>query len=127
MRLSTLSSPKALSALILALLSSAELAQARPDPKIYSKTEWSHNRGKKVARTAIRRALEKHSFNETIVSPGFNGVTPYETTAPYENVWGGLANEEAASVIAWLFAQPALNLTVSENATNWDNSMQVHC
>ncbi|KAF7520045.1 hypothetical protein G7054_g12903 [Neopestalotiopsis clavispora] len=123
MRLSTLSSPKALSALTLAFLSSAELAQARPDPKIYSKTEWSHNRGKKVARTAIRRALEKHSFNETIVSPGFNGVTPYETTAPYDNVWGGLADEEAASVIAWLFAQPSLNLTVSENATNWDNSI----
>lgn len=127
---SALSSPKALSsALVWALLSSAELALARPEPQpnIHSKTEWSHNRGKKVARTVLRHALERRqtSVNETVVaaSPGFDGSAPYAAKAPYDNIWGGLSDTEAASVIAWLFAQPSLNLTVSENATGWDNSM----
>ncbi|KAJ9662521.1 hypothetical protein H2201_006009 [Coniosporium apollinis] len=30
---------------------------------------------------------------------------------------------ETVSVAEWLFAQPALNLTVSENATEWDNTV----
>ncbi|KAI4601929.1 hypothetical protein KJ359_010795 [Pestalotiopsis sp. 9143b] len=132
MRPSALSSPKALSsALVWALLSSAELALARPEPRpnIHSKTEWSHNRGKKVARTALRHALDRRqtSVNETVAaaSPGFDGSAPYAVTAPYENVWGGLSDTEAASVIAWLFAQPSLNLTVSENATGVLVELQV--
>jgi primary-amine oxidase len=43
--------------------------------------------------------------------------------APKPNIWGQLTGDEAASVIAWLFAQKELNLTVSENATSWDNSV----
>ena len=43
--------------------------------------------------------------------------------APKTNTWWGLSDFEAASVTQWLFAQETLNLTVSENATEWDNSI----
>jgi len=47
-------------------------------------------------------------------------------TAPKQNVWGEITDVDAAAVVAFLFAQPALNLTVSDNATGWDNSLCVH-
>ncbi|GAB1317381.1 Amine oxidase [Madurella fahalii] len=43
--------------------------------------------------------------------------------APKANVWGELADYEAAAVVRWLFAQEDLNLTISEDATEWDNTM----
>jgi primary-amine oxidase len=43
--------------------------------------------------------------------------------APKPNIWGPLTNDEAASVVAWLFAQEDLNLTISEDAGSWDNTM----
>ncbi|KAK6066824.1 Primary amine oxidase, lung isozyme [Seiridium cupressi] len=126
MRSSTcFSSPRALTAIVSALLSFTELVQtlSNPQPKTPSKAEWAHNRGKKIARNAIRHALEKYSVNETTLSPGFDGFEPYAISAPYDNVWGGLSDTEAASVISWLFGQTALNLTKAENATGWDNSI----
>ncbi len=39
------------------------------------------------------------------------------------NVWGELADRDAADVVGFLFAQPELNLTASENATEWDNTL----
>jgi primary-amine oxidase len=45
------------------------------------------------------------------------------TQAPKTNIWGGLSGQEASSVVAWLFGQPELNLTESEKAGNWDNTM----
>jgi primary-amine oxidase len=43
--------------------------------------------------------------------------------APKTNVWWGISDFEAATVTQWLFAQDALNLTVWENAIEWDNSI----
>lgn len=43
--------------------------------------------------------------------------------APKHNVWEGLTDEETASVVKWLFQQPTLNLTVTEGAGEWDNTM----
>lgn len=45
--------------------------------------------------------------------------------APKDNVRAGLTDEEAAEVVAWLLEQPELelNLTISEEAGEWDNSV----
>lgn len=43
--------------------------------------------------------------------------------APYMNVWSSLTDDEAASVAAWLFLQPKFNLTNTEDAGEWDNSL----
>lgn len=46
-----------------------------------------------------------------------------EITAPKANIWGALNDVETAGVVEWLFAQEELNLTLSEDAGAWDNSM----
>jgi len=46
-----------------------------------------------------------------------------EITAPKANIWGALAGVEIAGVVEWLFAQEELNLTISDDAGAWDNSM----
>ncbi|KAH8731081.1 copper amine oxidase [Phaeosphaeriaceae sp. PMI808] len=45
------------------------------------------------------------------------------TKSPKQNIWGSLTGPEASGVVSWLFAQKELNLTVAENATNWDNTI----
>ncbi|KAK1823601.1 hypothetical protein LTR12_002012 [Friedmanniomyces endolithicus] len=50
-------------------------------------------------------------------------TSPPDFQAPKENVFGGLTNWEAASVTQWLFAQMDLNLTRSDDAGDWDNSV----
>ncbi|KAK0820778.1 hypothetical protein LTR75_001364 [Friedmanniomyces endolithicus] len=50
-------------------------------------------------------------------------TSPPDFQAPKENVWDGLTNWEAASVTQWLFAQADLNLTRSDDAGDWDNSV----
>ncbi|GAA5855142.1 hypothetical protein JCM9279_001967 [Rhodotorula babjevae] len=41
--------------------------------------------------------------------------------APRKNVWAGLTTDEAASVVAFLHNQTALNLTAAADAGSWDN------
>lgn len=43
--------------------------------------------------------------------------------APEANIWLGLTHDEAAAVTSFLFAQESLNLTISEDATEWDNTL----
>lgn len=50
---------------------------------------------------------------------------PPKTTAPYKNIFKSLSNDEAASVIGFLHAQESLNLTASDEAGSWDNSIMV--
>ena len=45
--------------------------------------------------------------------------------APFVNIWAQLSNDEAAQTVAFMHAQPDLNLTRTENATSWDNSIVV--
>jgi primary-amine oxidase len=57
-----------------------------------------------------------------------NGSACVETasanfSSPKANIWSGLTDYEAASVTAWLFQQSELNLTRSEDAGAWDNSI----
>lgn len=51
------------------------------------------------------------------------GPASNEINAPYENIWLGLSHDEAADVTKFLFENESLNLTVAENATEWDNTV----
>jgi hypothetical protein len=44
-------------------------------------------------------------------------------SAPKENLWLGLTDKEAAEATGFLFSK--LNLTVTDNATEWDNTLYV--
>lgn len=46
-------------------------------------------------------------------------------TAPKDNVFASLTNDEAAAVIKFCHEQDSLNLTAAENATAWDNQITV--
>ncbi|KAI0123803.1 membrane copper amine oxidase [Xylariales sp. AK1849] len=122
MRLTAFSHPGATVTATLALLSSIQLADARPkpEPKVPARMQWSHNRGKKFARTALKQSLEGRYSNASTTCS--NSQAP-AITAPYDNVWVGLTDDEAVSVVSWLFAQPALNLTTTDNAGEWDNTV----
>ncbi|KAF9886523.1 hypothetical protein FE257_011430 [Aspergillus nanangensis] len=43
--------------------------------------------------------------------------------APKENAWHGLSGDETASVVQWLFHQKDLNLTTTDDAGEWDNTI----
>lgn len=83
-------------------------------------------RGKKLIHDAVRRSSEARvTRDDTKESVACAEALATPIKAPKPNIWGQLTGDEAASVIAWLFAQKELNLTVSENATSWDNSVWV--
>ena len=44
-------------------------------------------------------------------------------SAPKQNIWAGLTDVEAAGVTQWLFSQKSLNLTTTEDAGEWDNTV----
>ncbi|KAF4554230.1 Copper amine oxidase-like protein 5 [Elsinoe fawcettii] len=106
------------------LLSSLPEAFARPKPKAPWVRQHMAERAKKtLLKTGV---LGRRQANDTYNPPvGTDGgcATIKTTTAPADNVWGGLTNDEAASVASWLFSQPDLNLTVQEDAGEWDNSV----
>jgi primary-amine oxidase len=119
-----LSKPVLATALLLSsLLSNLALARPSPEPK----SSWA--RKKKLANN-IKRAAGQPPLsqpqplwrrdNETVACAEALATT---ITAPYTNVWGELTDAEAASVVSWLFAQPELNLTTTENSTAWDNTV----
>lgn len=83
------------------------------------KTSWARQRAKGMGRRSLRSSLEKrdNSTDDCIARH------PSAAEAPNENIWAGLSDKEAASVVHWLFAQPELNLTESEDAGDWDNSL----
>ncbi|KAF2088297.1 membrane copper amine oxidase [Saccharata proteae CBS 121410] len=49
--------------------------------------------------------------------------TAQSIAAPRSNIWAGLTDSEAAAVTKWLFSQRTLNLTLTENAGEWDNTV----
>ena len=97
------------------------LSAPSPDPK----AAWvRQGRARKAASKIVRRWS-----NETSAQPTVNSCSDSDYTkalAPKANVWGGLTDIEAASVTQWLFTQTELNLTVSDDAGEWDNSMYVN-
>jgi primary-amine oxidase len=94
------------------------LSAPSPDPK----AAWIRQGRARKAASKIGRRWS----NETTAQPAINSCSDNDytkTSASKANVWGGLTDIEAASVTKWLFTQPEFNLTVSDDAGEWDNSM----
>jgi len=86
------------------------------------KATWvKSGRGHRVAPHNSQQAKRQY-FNSTGPICGEEAVS---ITAPVPNIWEGFTDAEAASVVYWLFEQSDLNLTITENATEWDNSVSV--
>ncbi|KAB5578137.1 copper amine oxidase [Coniochaeta sp. 2T2.1] len=111
-----------LTAVLVGLLATQDvLARPSPDPK----SPWVRHksgRGKRHLTAALSKSagIQRRDVNETASCSEAAATT---IKAPKTNVWGSLTNDEAASVVAWLFAQEDLNLTISDDATAWDNSV----
>jgi primary-amine oxidase len=87
------------------------------------KAPWVEQYARTRGRKAFTSSVSKRNVTE---DPADCVVQNAQTTdAPKKNIWGGLTGEEASGVVSWLFAQPELNLTASEKAGNWDNTMYV--
>jgi primary-amine oxidase len=92
-----------------------------PTPE--AKATWvKSGRGHRVIPHASRQAKRQYSNNTSPETPICGGAAP-ATTAPVPNVWEAFTDQEAASVAYWLFEQSDLNLTTSEKAGEWDNSV----
>ncbi|RMX72312.1 hypothetical protein D0869_14743, partial [Hortaea werneckii] len=75
------------------------------------------------ARSRLAKSSKWNSERELSNSSQCEQTSPADFKAPFENVWASLTDDEAASVAAWLFHQPELNLTVSDKTGEWDNSL----
>ena len=115
-------SPWAIATLALALSSLARDVLARPSPE--PKVGWLRNGpGKKKMADHIKRAIEGQ--RRTAELPSCADSLTTTITAPKANPWGALTDTETAAVVEWLFAQEDLNLTTTENAGSWDNTVSV--
>jgi primary-amine oxidase len=86
-------------------------------PKAPWVEQYARTRGRKFFTSSLAKRNVSEEFPDCVVQ------NAQKTEAPKKNIWGTLTGEEASGVVAWLFAQPDLNLTVSEKAGNWDNTM----
>lgn len=83
--------------------------RARPDPKLWHK-DYRHPVGPVGSKRQV-------ATNECHANPN-NAVT-----APQINPFRDLSPPEVADVAEWLFSQPDLNLTASDAAGEWDNTI----
>lgn len=120
-----LSAPGALSVYLITLASITGDVLARPSPE--PKAAWVRKgHGRKAISDVLRgkrdhiRRSTSSSANETESCVGTQAA---QLSAPKVNVWAELEDTDAAAVVAWLFSQPEFNLTTTENATEWDNSV----
>ena len=97
----------------LLLASLAADAGANPNPQPKSSWVRKGRGGRPVSRSLQNQHASCVESNATKI------------TAPYTNVWEELSNDEAAGVVKWLFQQPDLNLTTSDDAGEWDNTIQL--
>lgn len=100
---------------LLAILLFTSLCEARPRPK----AAWVRGARSRLAKSSNINKTVKRYVNGSAC----HEAAPEDFRAPHYNVWSGVTNKEAADVTKWLFAQKELNLTVSENATEWSNSI----
>ncbi|KAK0669179.1 putative copper amine oxidase [Cercophora samala] len=116
-------SPRAVATSALLLTSFAQDVLARPSPD--PKAPWVKNTGlgKKKMANHLKRAIM--GDKRAVETPFCSETLATEIKAPKPNVWGPLVDVEVASVVEWLFAQADLNLTVSEEAGGWDNTIQL--
>ncbi|OAG05511.1 membrane copper amine oxidase [Paraphaeosphaeria sporulosa] len=97
------------------------LVHGAPAPE--AKANWvKSGRGHRVIPHDSRQAKRQYLNTTSPEAPGCGDAAP-AVTAPIPNVWEGFTDEEAASVVYWLFEQSDLNLTTSEKAGEWDNSV----
>lgn len=96
-----------------AVLLLTTLSSARPQPK----AAWVRGARARLAKSS------KWNHKRYVNGSACIETSPPDFVAPKDNVWGGLTDVEAASVTKWLFGQRELNLTRSEDAGEWDNSV----
>jgi len=95
-------------------------AFSRPDPQ--PKSDWVRARQRKGMIKGIKR-WTNDTWSSPSSSPSCSDNHALGVTAPKTNIWGGLSDIEAASVTRWLFSRPELNLTTTDDAGEWDNSI----
>ena len=101
--------------IVIALLLLTSLVDARPRPK----AAWMRGARSRLAKSSnVNRFTERYANGSAC-----HASAPEDFQAPHLNIWSGLTDKEAADITKWLFAQTDLNLTVSENATSWSNSI----
>lgn len=84
------------------------------------KAPWVQQRTKGHGRKLFGASIEKRGQkvrDDCVVKAAL------DIDAPKENIWAGLTEPEAVSIVEWMFAQPELNLTASEDAGSWDNTL----
>ncbi|EGO55253.1 hypothetical protein NEUTE1DRAFT_85409 [Neurospora tetrasperma FGSC 2508] len=117
-------SPRAIVASVLVLSSLAYDVAARPSPE--PKADWVRKGpARKKMSNHIKRAIEGQSHTRRTEEVPCADVLAKPITAPKPNIWGQLTGEEISSVVDWLFAQEQFNLTVTEEAGPWDNTIQL--
>ncbi|KAK4186305.1 putative copper amine oxidase [Podospora australis] len=116
-------SPRAIATSALVLTTFAQDALAAP------KAPWIRPGGgyygKKKMSNHIKRAIEGNNQKRAPETPFCAESLTTTVKAPKDNVWGTLVDVEIASVVEWLFAQEDLNLTITDDATGWDNTIQL--
>jgi primary-amine oxidase len=119
-------SPRAIatSALLLGSLAQGVFARPSPEPKAGWVRKGPGGSGgyfKKKVHDQVKRAVSGGKRAAELESCAETTTTTI--AAPKLNPWAPLTNEETAAVVEWLFAREDLNLTTTEDATAWDNSM----
>ncbi|KAK8234385.1 membrane copper amine oxidase [Phyllosticta capitalensis] len=90
---------------------------ARPSPK--SSSKWmKDSRARGGLGGARKNPIRLRDTGASCSAPVAQSIV-----APKSNVWAGLTDAEAASVISWLFSQKDLNLTTTDDAGEWDNTV----
>lgn len=103
----------------LGLLAQGVFARPSPEPK----SSWVRKGYGRKAISNMLKGKREARLTSRDETQSCAGTAAVEITAPKKNVWDQLDDIDAAAVVAWLFAQPEFNLTVSENATAWDNTV----
>lgn len=124
MVLPTLFSAGAAATTLLALLPWADLVLAHPsfEERAPAHRRWSIQRGRKFAGD-VHRDVSKSPSHDSSKTTACNTSQSNTISAPYDNVWAGLSDQEAVAVVSWLFGQKRLNLTAAEDAGEWDNKV----
>ncbi|KAJ5745952.1 membrane copper amine oxidase [Penicillium odoratum] len=91
----------------------ADLRRPSPKQKHDSRRDLYQGLGQKLHDRSFSGAGSCHESNFTKIQ------------APKKNIWTGLTDPEAASVLSWLFEQTDLNLTLSKDAGDWDNTVEL--
>lgn len=115
--------PGTLGVCLITLACIADNVLARPSPE--PKAAWVRKgQGRKAISDVLRgkrdnlRRSQPSNETESCV-----GAAAAQLSAPKVNVWAELVETDAAAVVAWLFSQSEFNLTTTENATEWDNTV----